>query len=270
MINFGANDTLYKLRSNALGAGISNATIPFGNSADSNCQTPVITSTAAECNEASGRCQVQMNSQKSKQQSVEQYVDNLRKQGKIEGKDFKIGGAIDYGNYNLYEYDAQGREIKTNYWCNGNQAFNHGDYMTSEYKNGVRIDKSYRIDGEPFCVNEKYPNVREEDLEESKLRDTSVEDYCKYLQSQGKVENKDYKVERETVERAKGDCYEQIFVDEFSPSGVRQKTLWWIIEKDGCNLTISYRNEEGKELIRHSYNADNTSERTFYYKNLEH
>lgn len=268
MINPSLKDILHasNLQNKAVGSSMA---IPFGNSAENN-QAPVVTSTAAECMEASGRCQVNMSTQKNKQQSVEEYVQDLKKQGKIEGKDFKIGGAIDFGNYNLYEYDEQGREIKTNYWCGGNQASNQSDYTLSEYENGVRTDKSYRTEGDLWYVSYKYPNVLKEDLEESKWRDMSAENYCKYLESQGKVKDKDYKIEKQTHEYEDSEPYQQIFVDEFSPSGVRKKTMWWIVSKDKSDLTISYGNEKGKEIMRHSYNADNTSEHTIYYENIKH
>lgn len=268
VINFGTNLNTSALQVKPAANGISNMTVPFGNSAGDS-QVPATTCTAAECLDASGRCHVNMSSQKNKQQSLEEYVEILRKQGKIEGKDFKIEGSPLYDNYNLYEYDEQGHEIKTNYWCNGNQASNKSGYDITEYENGVRTVKSYRTEGDLWYASYKYPNVLKEDLEESKWRDMSAEDYCKYLESQGKVKGKDYGIEKQTHEYEDGEPYQQIFVDEFSPSGVRKKTMWWIVSKDKSDLTISYGDENGKEIIRHSYNADNTSEHTFYYKKGE-
>lgn len=269
MINFGAKNTLNTsvLQVKPVGAGMSNMTIPFGNSAGDS-QTPEITCTAAECMDASGRCHVNMSTQKNKTQSLEEYVQDLKKQGKIEGKDFKIEGSPLYDNYNLYEYDEQGREVKVNYWCSGNQASDKSGYDLSEYKNGVRIDKSYTNDGYLRMVDERYPNVREEDAQEAKLLDTNPDDYCKYLESQGKVKNKDYKVEKQIMECSDGTKQVDVFIDELSPRGVRQKGLWWIFSDYGTQMSVSYCDENGKERTRKNYNSDGTSSVTHYTKDF--
>lgn len=266
MINFGSNDTLYRLHSNALRSGSSNATNSVENSANSNYHTPFITSTATECLEASGRCHVNTSTQKNKQQSLEEYADSLRKQGKIEGKDFKIEHFPMYDNYNLYEYDSQGREIKENYWCGGNKASNKSDYMISEYNNDVKISKSYSNDGDLLYVDELYPNVRKEDLEETKFLYANPGDYCKYLESQGKVKNKDYIIEKTIIENNDGTKQIDIFINELSPKGVRQKKLWWTFIDNKIEMSVSYYDENGKEKIRKSYNSYGTSETTYYPK----
>lgn len=262
MINPGLKDILHtsNLSSKAIGSSMA---IPFGNSAENN-QASAVTSTAAECMEASGRCQVKMNVPKNRIQSVDQYADNLRKQGKIEGKDFRIEGSPLYDNYNVYEYDSQGREVEVNYWCSGNQASNKSGYDINEYNNDVKVSKAYSNEGDLRLVDEYYPKVREEDLEESKLLTTNPEDYCKYLESQGKVKNKDYKVEKETKENSDGTKQIDVFIDELSPRGVRQKSLWWIFSDSGTLMSVSYCDENGRERLRKSYNSDGTSSIAHY------
>lgn len=267
MINLGTNLNTAALQVKPVVGGVSNMTVPFGNSAGDS-QSPATTCSAAECMEASGRCHVNMNSQKNKQQSLDEYAEVLRKQGKVEGKDFKIEGSPLYGNYNLYEYDAQGREIKTNYWCGGNQASNKSGYDLNEYNNDVKVSKSYYDDGVLRVVDEHYPNVRKEDLEEAKLLNTSVEDYCKSLDAQGKVKNKDYKVEKQTMENSDGTKQIDVFLDELSPQGVLQKRLWWIFSEYGNSLSVSYCDKNGREKTRKTYGTDGTSSVAHYTENF--
>ena len=266
MINFGAKNTLNMTGVRAMPAvnSVSGMTVPFGNS---NSEVPVTTCSAAECLESSGRCHVNLSSPKNKQQSVDEYADNLRKQGKVEGKDFKIERSPLYENYNLYEYDEQGREIKTNYWCSGNQASDKSGYDINEYNKGVKISNSYSNEGELRLVDEYYPSVRPEDAEEAKLLNTSPEDYCKYLESQGKVKNKDYKMEKQTMENSDGTKQIDVFIDELSPSGVRQKGIWWIFSQYGNDVSVSYCDKNGRERLRKSYNSNGTSSIAHYGEN---
>ena len=40
--------------------------------------------------------------------SLEDYIDELKQQGKAEGRDYKISTASKYDNHNLYIYDKEG------------------------------------------------------------------------------------------------------------------------------------------------------------------
>lgn len=255
MINFGINDTLYKYRLNnsPISTDSLNTTNQFKSSAISNYQTPVITDTATNCTESLGRYQVKMDTENNKKQSIEQYIDNLKKLGKKEGKDFEIEHFPEYNNFNLYEYDNNKRIIKTTYWTNGNQESNYAGYDITTYNDDIELTKAYRGNGNLVYVSEKHKNIPEKELEDSQLINTSPDDYCKTLKAQGKIENKDFKIEKEIVGNSK-----QIFIDEISSNGVREKSIWWIIDEKGGMVSVSSYDKNGNEKIRKTYGSDNT------------
>lgn len=178
--------------------------------------------------------------------SPEQFVENLKRQGKVEGKDFEVKKTDQFTD--VVEFNKEGKDGKISFWENvdGKQVYRGSDEHTYRGdRNLSTISKDEK--GHIKSVTHHYYNdeTRQDVISHDGLTyETKIDDYVAKLEKEGVKFNK--KVETDKW----GD--KNIIVEVFDANGKESHKTVWVINENTPEKNYLYReffNKDGKTSV---------------------
>lgn len=200
--------------------------------------------------------------------SLKEYTQKL----KLHCIDFEIDS---YGENTLLNIkNRRGQTIKTLHYDGGIEAKNLSGYEVMSYNDNSFIpsrEAGYdTVTLRPRWINKNYKNAPSELFTKDNISiQTTPNDYIKKLESEGKIRNKDFFVEREKITDCDGKEVpdsESIYIREKDSAGKLTKSMWWFIDPTSTNhVAQSYYDKDEFIYRRITFDQNGTTSVCDYY-----